>query len=527
MVEVTLKQPADLTVRQVVELPILAGAIVLSGESGLDKITSSVRIAPDGRLDGPGDPGTVLLIDGGRLAEDNYYIDFALRWADETDAAMVLVLRPGAPVGLASKRLATKLGLPLVTFDGDTAAIADELREQVQAPDRYLAKLVMQLVDRLGRVSGRSGVAGLLEALDLALDAHSSLVGFEGGVISGAELDPPLEALDRIPVQSTHALGDHLRMIQPVSMVAGEAPTFWLITERESPTRVWQRAASTGLQLASSYVATRLMSARIERERDARFRLGVLNSIVAFSEHLDAGLIRQIGTLGWKVDGWCSAVYIHVAGHPDQQRLLALTDDMRRLLDGAGFGAHVVERPDGWTTWRNDLKEPAAESFSTTTRSLGEILRTFANGHPGLRIYGGIGRPYAGVVGLRKSLAEAREASTIAQAGGGRTAIQHVDEMGVQRILFGWYASEEFGTFAQTLLRPILAEDREDQLLKTLEVYLDNESSPSVTGDVLGVHRNTVVNRVARIKSLLAVDLDEPDQRLAVQLACRVVHLRR
>jgi DNA-binding PucR family transcriptional regulator len=143
-----------------------------------------------------------------------------------------------------------------------------------------------------------------------------------------------------------------------------------------------------------------------------------------------------------------------------------------------------------------------------------------------MRVYAGIGRPCAGGSGLKKSLAEAQEASTIAQAGGTRTAVQHIDEMGMQRILFGWYASQEFADFAATLLRPVLTVDRDEELLRTLETYLDNESSPTVTADVLGVHRNTVVNRVVRIRQLLSVDPDDPDQRLAVQLACRVVNLR-
>ncbi|MTA67788.1 MAG: hypothetical protein F2951_04835, partial [Actinobacteria bacterium] len=38
-----------------------------------------------------------------------------------------------------------------------------------------------------------------------------------------------------------------------------------------------------------------------------------------------------------------------------------------------------------------------------------------------------------------------------------------------------------------------------------------------------GIHRNTVINRVDKLKSLLKVNLNEPDERLALQLACRVI----
>lgn len=40
---------------------------------------------------------------------------------------------------------------------------------------------------------------------------------------------------------------------------------------------------------------------------------------------------------------------------------------------------------------------------------------------------------------------------------------------------------------------------------------------------MLGVHRNTVAARVARAQELLVVDLSDPDERLALHLACRSV----
>ncbi|MDQ6525359.1 helix-turn-helix domain-containing protein [Nocardioides sp. LHD-245] len=517
--------PDALTGHQLVALPMLAAADVLGGGSGLVKVVRQVLTAPTGKLEGEGVPGCVVLLDGTRFTEDTFEVDFALRWAANTGASMLVVVRPASDIGLASRRLANKVAVPLVVIDADPVLLADGLREQVLAPARTLAEQVINLVERLGRVTERQGVEGLLATIDGCLDAATSLVGYDGVVLVGEPLDDPLPEADRLPVQTTGVVGDRAAVIQPVALAAGEAPTFWLVTQRRSPTSAWRRAASTGTQLASTYIATRLIANRLEQERDARFRLGVLNSVIASAEFPEAVLVEQIGTLGWKVDGWCTAVHVLAAGPIDQQRLLAMSDDIRHLLGDIGLDHHLVERPDGWTTWITASKEPPADQYTTTTKAVAAALRAFASNRPGLRVYAGIGRPYVGIPGLRKSLGEAQEAVTIAQAGGTRTAVKHVDEMGVQRILVGWYASEEFRAFATTLLRPLTAAGREDELLKTLEVYLDNESSPTVTAEVLGVHRNTVIKRVARIRDLLAVDLDEPDQRLAVQLACRVSHL--
>ena len=114
----------------------------------------------------------------------------------------------------------------------------------------------------------------------------------------------------------------------------------------------------------------------------------------------------------------------------------------------------------------------------------------------------------------------------MAQAAGGRCGVQHIDALGVRRILLGWYASESFAAFASSLLAPVVDNDADGQLLTTLETYLDSESSATLTSAALGVHRNTVINRVERLRMLLTVDLDDPEERLAVQLACRVAKLK-
>jgi DNA-binding PucR family transcriptional regulator len=59
----------------------------------------------------------------------------------------------------------------------------------------------------------------------------------------------------------------------------------------------------------------------------------------------------------------------------------------------------------------------------------------------------------------------------------------------------------------------------------TLACYLDHESSATAAAGALGVHRNTVLQRLDRIRVLLDADLSDVDQRLALHLAVRLVRL--
>lgn len=515
---------AAISVRQLLGVPALVSATLLAGEAGLDTPVTTVQLAPEGRQRFAIEQGAVLIIDGGRISTDTYFLDLALRWSAESRASLVLVARPGIEVGLAPRRLSKRLALPLAIIDTDTFVLADVLREIVTQPDRKLAELAIAAISALNRVSARDGIEGALRAVDATLDATSSVVGIEGGVIAGAELSAPLPARDRLPVY-TAMTEDHVtRAVQPVTLALNEPPSFWLVTERATPTAFWLRAAELVLKLASRYLAIALLTERLTQERDARYRLGVLNTIIA-SEHLDAAVVHQVGVLGWPVEGWCSAVHIQLGGNADQVHVLAQTAEVRAVLERSKLTGAVVERPDGWTTWAFDTREPKAASFRELTQRMRRAFGEYVAERDAPRISIGIGRPYQGLAGLRTSLAEAREAATIAHAGGARLAVQHSDELGVERILVGWYTSSEFAAFARTLLRPLLELEGGDELVRTLEVFLDSESSPTLTADMLSVHRNTIMNRLARIREALAADLEDPDERLAVQLACRVVNL--
>ncbi|MBV9581188.1 MAG: helix-turn-helix domain-containing protein [Chloroflexi bacterium] len=75
------------------------------------------------------------------------------------------------------------------------------------------------------------------------------------------------------------------------------------------------------------------------------------------------------------------------------------------------------------------------------------------------------------------------------------------------------------------LLGPLWLHDQEERmdLAGTLEIYLESACNASQTAELLRVHRNSVSNRLQRIKELCDVDVEDPDMRLLVQLILRSV----
>ncbi len=73
-------------------------------------------------------------------------------------------------------------------------------------------------------------------------------------------------------------------------------------------------------------------------------------------------------------------------------------------------------------------------------------------------------------------------------------------------------------THARTLLAPLAGQSA---LTETLRTWLSLHGSWDRTAVALGVHRNTVRQRIARCAGLLAADLDDPDVRMELWFALR------
>lgn len=62
--------------------------------------------------------------------------------------------------------------------------------------------------------------------------------------------------------------------------------------------------------------------------------------------------------------------------------------------------------------------------------------------------------------------------------------------------------------------------------IDTLRTYLDNNTSVSRTASALYVHRSTLLERLARIRRELGVDLDDPDQQLRLRMLLKAMQIR-
>jgi DNA-binding PucR family transcriptional regulator len=97
-------------------------------------------------------------------------------------------------------------------------------------------------------------------------------------------------------------------------------------------------------------------------------------------------------------------------------------------------------------------------------------------------------------------------------------------------MLVDWLGSRGAQESMRRLLAPLsdLPGERAETAVRTLQIYLDERGSLQRSGERLHLHKNAVAYRMKRIREQLAgVDLDDPDRRLELQLACRAWLLSR
>ncbi|MDF2547298.1 MAG: transcriptional regulator, PucR family [Anaerosolibacter sp.] len=135
----------------------------------------------------------------------------------------------------------------------------------------------------------------------------------------------------------------------------------------------------------------------------------------------------------------------------------------------------------------------------------------------------GIGRFYEDVMNLWKSYGEADKA---AQNKGGyrKNGIAHFDDLGIYRVLCLDEMEEELIQFYQEILEPLIRYDREreSELIKTLQTYFKCGGNLKRISEEMYTHYNTIIYRIQRIKEITQMDLEDPNDRLNLQVALKI-----
>lgn len=144
----------------------------------------------------------------------------------------------------------------------------------------------------------------------------------------------------------------------------------------------------------------------------------------------------------------------------------------------------------------------------------------------------GYGPPRTGSGAGRRALLEAIEALRLGTRTFGDGHITSYGDARLSALLFRHVDIQELRWLYERTVGALLTEDLEygSELVATLEAYCDSGASIKRTAERLGIHRNTVLYRVRRIRELTMTSLEDGSSRLLLQvglLAGRLAHQTR
>ncbi|WP_410594850.1 helix-turn-helix domain-containing protein [Amycolatopsis sp. lyj-23] len=492
-----------MSLRRVLALPGWAEHVrVLAGTAGLDRPLATVQATVDAsRAPAAGE----LVVVVRPIAGTDWQIDALLRRCADSGATGVLL--PGTEPLTASRLLADRLAVPLLSTGASPLDLLVEARLLLVAPELDRANLLLATHRALGdRLRPPEEVVAVLRRL---LRGPVAVLDDQGAPLAG-EVTGRVRLDEPVP-QRTELAGGVL-LAHPVLL---QRPALWLAAELTGPAAASADIVPPALAVAAGALQRWLLANRLELERDARSRTALLGDLLRLDTEPGADLRRRVADAGWRLGGWHVGLHIGVPAAVDT---VARTPEVVRALQAENVEAVVVEHGDGWTGWVSSDHEPTAERV----RSLAARLQA---AHRALRLgaHTGVGRPHPHPEGLAATVAEALDAARLAATRPETGHFLHVDQLGMAQLLLEWTRTDTFEPAARALLAPL--HPAPGDLVRTLAAYLDAESSIAETATVLGIHRNTVAARVARIEQLLGVDLSRPDERLALHLASRAVIL--
>ncbi|MGW7536009.1 helix-turn-helix domain-containing protein [Amycolatopsis sp. NPDC054798] len=516
------------TLAQLLDLGLLEHYEVLAGEAGLKRPVATV--VPGSAVPEISElaPRSVVVFGREQLVLDDLAADLAIRLAASAGLSGIVAARPPRRVPFATRRLADRLALPLVGVEDLTPTrVVTAFDPYVRAPEIAGLRVLGDASRRFQRPPSDAGAltaqlrATLGEPVAL-VDAESRFVAGDPAVheLLGRQADPARLA-DPRPAALTVGLDGDL-MLQPVQVDATGPAVYWIVVRRPRfAAGVLLEPVRRAIAIAALSFAVHVAGEAVRAEREHRRRSLLLNEILEQPEEPGRHTVERATALGWRLAGCHTAVQVEAPAVPAALRTSVLGTELEAQLEEHGVTARLVERGEGWLFWSTTDAQAEAADPGPLIERVASTLAAVEAEHPGLRLCAGVGRAHVGAAGIGRSAEQARRAALLARTSHRRAVVEHVDAGSTRRLLAGWYGSAPLRGAAADLLAPLIEADPSGVLVRTLRSYLDAQFSAKAAGAVLGVHRNTVMQRMERIAEILPADLGDPDDRLAVHLATR------
>jgi len=282
------------------------------------------------------------------------------------------------------------------------------------------------------------------------------------------------------------------------------------------------RAAAAGSALAvvidawltSGWVLWRTLEAEdVSRAELGRLAGALLRALDDGAKELAAGYVNEQRAAVRRDEGARAVLLDDLLGAAPVDEVVAAADALG--IDVRAARAVLVARGSG-----DALLDRLRDAGALATPRGGLLVAVLAGAEPprvGARA--GLGRPAAGVAGIRRSYREARRALDVADRLG-LVGVVPYDEV-LPEVLLAQDPAALAVLVDETLAGLRGGRRGAAPLLETLDAWFACNRNVAATARRLGIHERTAVYRLQRVEALTGLDLDDADDAFRLQLALR------
>jgi purine catabolism regulator len=538
-----------LTVREVLQLPALAGSRLVAGRDGLDRVVRRANVMEVPDIQPWVKPHQLLLTTGYPLRAQPERLTGLVADLDELGLAALAVKLHRYLTALPAEMLAEadRRALPVILLSDEVGfddilnqALTGILNRQTAVLERSeqvhraLVSSVLtgggldQLVEEVanmrggvtlvttpdGRVLAAAGPAGELAtwSASTAFDASGRFRTERAGR-GISRMDGQSGSCAVVPVIAGQV--DHGRLVafHPQRLLgAGDV-------------HVLERAATVAALAVTKELAVTAVENKYRGDflRDVLVgRAGERDDVVAHCQALGWSVLRRMVVVVAALDPPSNgAPRVGGATRPAQERFSAAWQNVLSRLDPAapvvGFAQEVVAL----------LGVPGGVDPPTVVERA--VKAVAGDGGGGRRPFAtGVSRVLVGVDRLPEAYEQACKAVQVGRLLQGASAVAHFDELGVFRLLSLIPDPADLRAFVAEVLGPLADEaDLEAaDLRRTLQVLLDTNLNVAEAARALHFHYNTLRYRIAKLERLVGPFARDPRLRLDLALALRVLEMR-
>lgn len=299
-------------------------------------------------------------------------------------------------------------------------------------------------------------------------------------------------------------------------------------------TRPLSQLDYVAMESAVSNAALALTKDKAIKEIEYRFKNDIIDDIINGRYTSIEDIDQRAKTVGWDLNAEhvVILVQLHHLGKNilDEKNLLKRKEAISRILMIINSTAYhysksmiVINKSDRFMLLfpskgilSDSIKRFCEELHHNIKTQIHNITSTI-----------GIGTESNSIPELRKSYNEAIDATAFGKMVFGNDAVIQYNQLGVYRLLCQYNNVDELKKFIHPALMVLSKydQDKNNDLIRTLEVYLSHNANAKKTAEELFVHYKTIQYRINRIKEIMSIDFEDKQYKLEIEMSLKILNL--